>query len=293
MTKFFLTPGIGNQFFQLVAAASCAQKKHSTANVVISKHYLKSKHGGVLISDFPFITNVKIGFANRLENIVYFFWQRFGDLGIIRWVFKLFKVMIEKPAHNLNQESPPDLNKFKAYSLACGYWQDILPEVILKRLGHLIDIAKLKAFLVQHRISSRNRIHIRAGDYKSSGIYSMLNEDYYIGCMSAVSLNNRSHEPWEVVTDDPLDDRVMKIFLALKNGGFYLDDMVKKSVMEDFLRLISAGTLVCANSTFSISAAHIRDLCGLGDGNTFVPNDWFGACQLKRPNFYSHHWFIR
>lgn len=289
MTRVLLTPGIGNQLFQVAAAANCRAAPSEPANVVVLKRYLRSRHGDRMVVDFPFVTSVAVNSASRMDDLAYFMWQRFGTARFVRWISRVAGVWMENSLPRIDQPTPIDFAEIRTYALGCGYWQDVVPEAIHRGLRTVIDLQQLDQVLAQHGVVPRNRIHVRAGDYESAGIYSMLDVDYYIDCLSA---EGRAHEPWEMVTDNPRDPRVQRIFLALKQRGFCLDDIVQKNAAEDFLRLISAKTLVCANSTFSVSAAYIRELRNGAANRTFVPATWFNTPSLKRPDFYARHWIV-
>jgi hypothetical protein len=289
MTKVLLTPGIGNQLFQVVAAANLRAHSCQPAIVAVSKRYLESKHGGLMVVDFPFISHVDVQSTSQMDDLAYFLWLRFGSSKFVQWISAVSGVWMECPLPRIDQHRLINLSKIKMYPLSCGYWQDFAAEVIISGLRSVIDIQQLNLVLSLHDVTSQNRIHVRAGDYKSAKIYTMLDENYYTECVIAAG---KPHEKWEMVTDNPQDPRVQQIFVALKKKGVILDDILQINAEEDFLRLISAKTLICANSTFSVAAAYIRDLLNRTTNQTFVPATWFNTPSLKRPDFYANHWIV-
>jgi|GEM_PF-4042955 len=292
MTKILFSPGLGNQFFQAVAAIRCKKADQDLGQVVVSNRYLSNKHGGQLLTELPFIRGLTSIPARWIDDVVYFAWQRLGNHAIVHFIMDLMGCWVEPPLPWCHSSVKVNDDIVGASHLGAGYFQDVVAASIKQSLDELIDVPSLDALLSKHDIRAARCIHIRAGDYQAAGIYSMLDASYYLSCVSSIAPSCGVDDSWEVVTDNPDDPRVQSIYEALQKYGIRLEPMSRFSVMHDLLRLINAQSLVCANSTFSIAAAYIRSL---RDGEAIppcVPRAWFNTPALKAPGFYDLNWNI-
>lgn len=292
MTRILFTPGLGNQFFQAAAALRCRRLDENLGQVVLSGRYLSKKHGGVLLTNLPFIRGLEAVKAPLMDDIAYLAWQRVGHLGSVRGALGLFGYWMEPPLPWHNQSALTDYESLSTYKVGAGYFQDVSSDVIGSVMADLISLPALDAMLKEQDIRAAHRIHIRAGDYQSAGIYNLLDSNYYLSAVRAMTSSIGEDARWEVVTDDPDDPRVQVIYDTLRTHGFRLETMSSGAAVHDLLRLISARSLVCANSTFSVTAAFIRAYRDEGGQPPCVPKAWFNTPALKAPGFYAGNWII-
>jgi hypothetical protein len=293
MTKILFTPGLGNQFFQAAAALRCRRMDETLGQVVLSGRYLSKKHGGVLLTNLPFVRGLAAVKARFMDDIAYLAWQRVGHLGNVRGAMGLLGYWMESPLPWHDQSALTDYESLPTYKVGAGYFQDVSFDVIGSVMADLISLPALDAMLKEQDIRAANRIHIRAGDYKSAGIYNLLESNYYLSAVQAMASSIGEDARWEVVTDDPDDPRVQGIHDTLRAHGVRLETMSRGSAVPDLLRLISARSLVCANSTFSVTAAYIRAYRNDGGQPPCVPKAWFNTPTLKTPGFYAENWVVR
>ena len=291
MTRILLTPGLGNQFFQAIAALRC-RLDDSMGQVVVSDRYLSNKHGGVLLSTLPFIRGLDAVNARWMDNMAYLVWQRAGQLGVVRRAMGLLDFWIEPPLPWRTQCAQINYDALPIHKTGAGYFQDVSFDVIGAVLGDLVNLSALDNMLQEQDIRAAHCIHIRAGDYQAAGIYSQLDASYYLSAVRAVFRSAGEEVPWEIVTDNPDDSRVKDIYDTLRDYGVRLEPMSRRSAVQDMLRLINARSLVCANSTFSVASAYIRSLRNGGSHPPCVPSAWFNTPELKAPGFYAKNWII-
>jgi hypothetical protein len=290
MTRILLTPGLGNQFFQAAAALRCRRQSETLGQVVLSSRYLSKKHGGVLLTNLPFIRGLAEVKAWWIDDMAYLAWQRAGHFGVVRRSMELLGCWVEPPLQCRQKYSQFNYESLSAHRVGAGYFQDVSSDAIASLLGDLIDLPSLDDMLKEQDIRPAHCIHIRAGDYQLAGIYTSLDSSYYLSAVRAMATSIGEDVRWQIVTDDPDDQRVQVIHDTLRINGVCLEPMSRGAVVYDLLRLISSRSLVCANSTFSVAAAYIRayrDDCG---HPPCVPKNWFNTLALKAPSFYPGDW---
>jgi hypothetical protein len=292
MTRILLTPGLGNQFFQAAAALGCRRQGDTLGQVVVSGRYLSKKHGGVLLTNLPFIRGLAEVKARWMDDMAYLAWQRVGHLGGVRRSMELLGYWMESPLPWRQIYPQINYDSLSAHEVGAGYFQSVSSDVITSVIGDLIDIPSLDAMLKEQDIRAAHCIHIRAGDYQLAGIYTLLDSSYYLSAVRALVTSIGEDVRWEVVTDDPDDPRVQFIHNTLQTNGVRLAPMSRGTVVNDLLRLIGSRSLVCANSTFSVAAAYIRAYRDGGGHSPYVPKDWFNTSELKDPSFYAGNWII-
>lgn len=290
MTRILLTPGLGNQFFQAAAALRCRSQGETLGQVVVSGRYLSKKHGGVLLTNLPFIRGLAEVKARWMDDMAYLAWQRAGHLGGVRRAMELLGYWMESPLPRRQTYTQINYESLSAHKVGAGYFQDVSSDVIASVVRDLIDLPSLDAMLKEQDIRAAHCIHIRAGDYQLAGIYTLLDSSYYLSAVRAMATSIGEDVRWEVVTDDPDDARVQVIHDTLQTNGVRLEPMSRGAVVHDLLRLIGSRSLVCANSTFSVAAAYIRAYRDCGRHPPCVPKDWFNTPALKAPSFYSRNW---
>lgn len=292
LTRILFTPGLGNQFFQAAAALRYRYFDEDFGQVVVSARYLSKKHGGVLLTSLPFIQGLATVKARLIDDVAYLAWQRAGHLGSVRRAMGLMGYWIEPPLPCRQQSTQVDYESFLTHEVGAGYFQDVSSDVINSIMGDLISLPALDAMLKEQDIRAAHCIHIRAGDYGSAGIYNLLESNYYLSAVQAMASSIGKDARWEVVTDDPDDPRVLRIHDTLRAHGVRLETMSRGAAVHDLLRLIGARSLVCANSTFSATAAYIRAYRCDGAHPPCVPKAWFNTLPFKAPGFYATNWII-
>lgn len=292
MTRILFTPGLGNQFFQAATALECRRQDETCGQVVVSGRYLSKKHGGLLLTNLPFIRGLSDVKACWMDDMAYLAWQRAGQFGGVRRAMRLLGCWMEPPLPWHQQYAQVNYESLSTHKVGAGYFQDVSSDVIGSVMSDLINLPALDAMLKEQDIRAAHCIHIRAGDYQLAGIYNLLDSSYYLSAVRAIASFIGEDARWEVVTDDPDDPRVQDIHDTLQAHGVRLAPMSRGDAVHDLLRLISSRSLVCANSTFSVAAAYIREYRDDGGHPPCVPKAWFNTPALKAPRFYAGNWII-
>ena len=120
--------------------------------------------------------------------------------------------------------------------------------------------------LIDKEIEGKTLIHIRFGDYLTSGpsqIYTNLNQNYYIKALDALKAEKDSII---CVTDDIKNAKI----LCGKILGRKIRTLTSKNSLLDLYYLSHAGKLVIANSTYSWWGAFLNS-----NSPVIAPNSWF------------------
>lgn len=270
MIRFFISPGVGNQFFQLVAAAHYSASLKEPVEIVIVNRYLDKKHGGVKLHEMDFVRNAIVRKGKYYETVIYFLWQRFGEYWLVRKLMSALRIFVEDPVSD--GEKTILCREYLKFKWFCGYWQSLNPESIAAGVRAITDVAALERIHVRIGGCADNRIHVRAGDYNKSSLFQLLSPAYYTNAISRVG---EPFDVWEITTDDPGDSRVTAIVRSLRERGVQVSCAEPCSVTADFLTLIFSKKLVCANSTFSLAAAYIAIAYHKGGNTVCLPIGWY------------------
>lgn len=273
--KVLLTPGIGNQFFQVLRALIiCENLKIDSFELILSKRYISKKHGGFTLLDLGVTKHLNFKSANFFELILYFFWHRLGHNSIPK-DFCEHRIISEGNIEKLNIQTK---NLNQKNWIICGYFQNEFINNVNRNLSAFISKSQLIKQSNDFEIpTSLNVIHIRGGDYLKIDYYKTLNFDYYYRCISASGFEKG---PWYIISDDLSSEYVNFLIGQLIDRGIIVRKLSDSNdISFDFLSMVFSRVLICANSTFSLAAAYIKFYMEPSDtkNKSYVPREWYSS----------------
>jgi hypothetical protein len=195
---------------------------------------------------------------------------------------KIFKVVQSEEINPTKFQS-----KIKRYQIAEGYFQNLLWLTDVKDEIRNASEKKIKSdSLSRFKPSGSDRIlglHIRRGDYlnyKTS--FGVLSIDYYK--KSCAILDLEEYDEIYIFSDDIAWCRQQFTFLP---NAEYIGEEEIASVQETHFLMGQCNTLICGNSTFSITAAYVYEV-----ENVIVPKQLYfdGSIVEELTASYPNNW---
>lgn len=225
-------------------------------------------------------------------------WVKLRKYSLINTYFALYarfpkqKKTLEKIFHIQSSESLEPNSSFglKRYTkIIEGYFQDLRwIEAESKKLREILSNVSNSRNIQEYLPANGQRIlgiHVRRGDYlQLRDTFGVLSLEYYKACLSKV--DNKDFDNVIVFSDDI--DWCREAFDFLEEPQFIGVQEIE-STIETHLLLGMCETLICANSTFSISAATIFQV-----QSVFVPKQFYAESSIKESitSSYRDDWHV-
>ena len=134
-------------------------------------------------------------------------------------------------------------------------------------------------------------LHIRRGDYTTKSgqkHHGVLPMSYYQKALKML-VQDPSEVVIQVFSDEPICESQLR---ASVGDNFHFRIVIpppESTPVESLMLMSRPGTLVCANSTFSLWAAYLGDP---GSTQVVVPGQWFRHKAISRDDLFLRSWHV-
>ncbi len=231
-----LRSGLGNQLFQLNAVLKKIEIfDKADVKILININKFKSNYNRKYDLDF-LACNLNLKKINLNSN---------------SWLMKIirkFSIVVKNDNYSATK-----VRDYRLY-LFTDFFINQFPSLITQNL--------ISAFILkEHRFrfgEDQIAIHIRRGDFISTGNYHIMSINYYLMGIRAIMSQRQEIKSIYVFSDSPLEivGLVENISKNLSIPCVFIGDLIDNiSYLDEFFIMSSASNLVIANSTFSYWAA--------------------------------------
>jgi hypothetical protein len=238
--------GFGNQLFIYGASLTLAEKKN---RIEVTSHISETDSVISLVNDSSILRWIKPRRISYL-NLYLFCKSRFPHQRKI--IEEIFNV---QQSHTLN---PLNLKSLKnSTKILEGYFQN-LNYLALHSARIKYEISQIPRSSSFEEFAPRENervlgIHVRRGDYLDhKSTFGVMSAEYFLNCIELIQLNDYDRV---VCFSDDVD--WCKRSLELLDIDDFIGPKELPSILETHYLLGMSDTLICSNSTFSISAAAV------------------------------------
>jgi len=271
-----LSGGLGNRYFQTLAGIKMS--KFSERDLCLVETNLVSKNSKNITSDifnfdYPH-TSLKLGPLSFLVKVL----NHMTGYHLFNTMLKRFGILFTKDVNsNLREDASKRVWLVSGYFQNCHNFESLSPGVRVP--------TELKSQIELLRQSNSYKdvvLHMRLGDYSSDfNPQGILSKDYYTQIFETMP-NILTTEIYVVSDDVELSLEILRSnFPNLKfvSGAHFPAPLV------DLAILATAKRLICANSSFSLTAALINDVAEC----IYMPTPFYkqGLFDLKS---FPNHW---
>jgi hypothetical protein len=259
-----LQGGLGNQLFQLAAAAYVSKKNGLAVNANIDK--LQTGHGTTMFSIPEEIFKILCPEIILKKSSIPLFLKRicWRVTSFISTHFSSYGYRQSEIGYDSQLDSNFTFRRLNGYFQTYRYvdsleWRSFLGE-------NVIPNSEIDEWLNRMKIANPVVLHIRGGDYliDKSGIGN-LGENYFKQCLSEIA--GKDDEIW-IFTNDI--KHASKLLAKLSYKFIFIDQDNLLSPFSTLLLMSKAKRIIISNSTFSWWAAYLSS-----NSQIYTPTKWF------------------